>query len=424
MDILVPKNVFLRVEDKFVPKFVETDQDAPSNPTLLYKTLFEASYKTGRCTLPQSLLASLCKFSVRTLQYALKRLIELEYIRVEHHPGEYNTYVLLLSDRVKRLLANTDLIDRGGWYERPEESVQPAAPSPLEVAEARIAELERKLCALQEKVLEILQDATPLHHEQPTHAIPLQSLHHEGYASSAHPSYKEDKKYKNISPLSPLPETPAISQTVTPPDAHQGRGDSFPVSSKNYAAMLQAFERLWAVWPVKQDRHRSLRVFCSLARSGRLPSLAALLAAIQNMSANDDRWQRGYLPNLVNWLQGRRWNDAPVCRARTQPEPAAPAARPDAKRECKIVTPLPASEPLPELSPAMESTVQNLCSIWPTPSHTPVRAFFRSFLAKNTLDTSALLAAARAHMAEAGAASGSLLRWLMSHQWEQRSCAA
>lgn len=387
MDILVPKNVFLRVEDKFVPQFIENDQDAPSSPTLLYRKLFHASYKTGKCTLPQSQLAAQCKFSVRTLQYAQKRLIELEYIRVEHHPGGYNTYVLLLSNRVKRLLAGIDLIDRSDWYERPEEPVQPTAPSASEA------------------------DRTP-----------PQSLQ-DGCANSADSSYKEDKKDKNSSPLSPLPETPAISQTVTPPDAHQGRGDSFPVSSKNYAAMLQAFERLWAVWPVKQDRHRSLRVFCSLARSRRLPSLAALLAAIQNMSANDDRWQRGYLPNLVNWLQGRRWNDAPVCRARTQPEPAAPAARPDAKRECKIVTPLPASEPLPELSPAMESTVQNLCSIWPTPSHTPVRAFFRSLLAKN-LDTSALLAAAHAHMAEAGAASGSLLRWLMSHQWEQRSCAA
>ncbi|GAB1253102.1 hypothetical protein [Desulfovibrio falkowii] len=390
MDILVPKNVFLRVEDKFVPQFIENDQDTPSSPTLLYRKLFHASYKTGKCTLPQSQLAAQCKFSVRTLQYAQKRLIELEYIRVEHHPGGYNTYVLLLSDRVKRLLAGIDLIDRSDWYERPEEPVQPTAPSASEA------------------------DRTP-----------PQSLQG-GCANSADSSYKEDKKDKNSSPLSPLPETPAISQTVTPPDAHQGRGDSFPVSSKNYAAMLQAFERLWAVWPVKQDRHRSLRVFCSLARSGRLPSLAVLLAAIQNMSANDDRWRRGYLPNLVNWLQGQRWNDEPIRRSSAHAEPAAPSARPDANKERKVFPPFPASAPLPELSPAMESTVQNLCSIWPAPSHTPVRAFFRALQArKNTLDTSALLAAARAHLAEAGAASGSLLRWLMSRQWEeQRNRAA
>ena len=416
MDILVPKNVFLRVDDKSVPHFIDNDKAVRSSAALLYRKLFSLCAKTGKCTLPQKELAAK-NIAVRTVQYAQKKLEALEFIHIEHTPGACNTYVLLLSSRVKQLLASVDLIDRSGWYERPEKPAQPAMPSPLEAAEARIAELERKLRVLEE-------GAAPLHDDQPAHAIPPQKAQ-DGYASSAHSSYKEDKKYKNISPLSPLPETPAMPKAVTPPDAHHGRGDSFPVSSKNYAAMLQAFEQLWAIWPVKQDRHRSLRVFCSLARSGRLPSLAALLAAIQNMSANDDRWRRGYPPNLVNWLQGRRWNDEPIRRSSAHAEPAAPSARPDAKKEHKVL-PLPASAPLPELSPAMESTVQNLCSIWPAPSHTPVRAFFRALLArKNTLDTSALLAAARAHLAEAGAASGSLLRWLMSHQWdEQRNCAA
>lgn len=392
MDILVPKNVFLRVDDKSVPHFIDNDKAVRSSAALLYRKLFSLCAKTGKCTLPQKELAAE-NIAVRTVQYAQKKLEALEFIHIEHTPGACNTYVLLLSSRVKRLLASVDLIDRSGWYERPEKPAQPAMPSPL-------------------------------HDDQPAHAIPPQKAQ-DGYASSAHSSYKEDKKYKNIPPLSPLPETPAMPKAVTPPDAHHGRGDSFPVSSKNYAAMLQAFEQLWAIWPVKQDRHRSLRVFCSLARSGRLPSLAALLAAIQNMSANDDRWRRGYPPNLVNWLQGRRWNDEPIRRSSAHAEPAAPSARPDAKKEHKVL-PLPASAPLPELSPAMESTVQNLCSIWPAPSHTPVRAFFRALQArKNTLDTSALLAAARAHLAEAGAASGSLLRWLMSRQWdEQRNCAA
>ena len=417
MDILVPKNVFLRVKEKFQPSFIDNDKDVGANATLLYTKLFFEAYDTGNCTLPQKILKQMCKRCLRTIQYAQKQLVELELIRVEHTSGGCNTYMLLLSDRVKQLLASVDLIDQSGWYERPEKPTQPAMPSPLEVAEARIAELERKLRVLEE-------GAAPLHDDQPAHAIPPQKSQ-DGYASSAHSSYKEDKKYKNISPLSPLPETPAMPKSVTPPDAHHGRGDSFPVSSKNYAAMLQAFERLWAIWPVKQARHGALRVFCSLAKSGRLPSLAALLAAIQNMSANDDRWRRGYPPNLVNWLQGRRWNDEPIRRSSAHADPAAPSARPDAKKEHKVL-PLPASAPLPELSPAMESTVQNLCSIWPAPSHTPVRAFFRALLArKNTLDTSALLAAARAHLAEAGAASGSLLRWLMSHQWdEQRNCAA
>ena len=39
MNILIPKNVFLRVEDKFVPGFIDSDQAVASSPTLLYKKL-------------------------------------------------------------------------------------------------------------------------------------------------------------------------------------------------------------------------------------------------------------------------------------------------------------------------------------------------------------------------------------------------
>lgn len=45
-------------------------------------------------------------------------------------------------------------------------------PSPLEAAEARIAELERKLRAALQKELEFLAGYHPLHDEQPTYAIP------------------------------------------------------------------------------------------------------------------------------------------------------------------------------------------------------------------------------------------------------------
>ena len=82
MNILVPKNVFLRVEDKFVPSFIDSDQAVATSPTLLYKKLFAECYATGKCRLPQKFLAGQCKFSVRTLQYAQVRLVELGYIHV------------------------------------------------------------------------------------------------------------------------------------------------------------------------------------------------------------------------------------------------------------------------------------------------------------------------------------------------------
>ena len=147
MNILIPKNVFLRVEDKFVPGFIDSDQAVASSPTLLYKKLFAECYATGKCRLPQKHLAGQCKFSVRTLQYAQARLVELGYIYVEHTPGECSSYTLLLSDRVKKLLVTEDLIDQSG---KPSRQVQ----------------------------------------------APPQNLQR-GCANSAHPSYKEDKKKKS-----------------------------------------------------------------------------------------------------------------------------------------------------------------------------------------------------------------------------------
>lgn len=152
MNILVPKNVFLRVEDKFVPSFIDSDQAVATSPTLLYRKLFAECYATGKCRLPQKFLAGQCKFSVRTLQYAQARLVELGYIHVEHTPGECSSYILLLSDRVKKLLVADDLIDQ-----------------------------RRK--------------------SVPQIQTPPQNLRG-GCAKPAHPSYKEDKREKS-SPLSP-----------------------------------------------------------------------------------------------------------------------------------------------------------------------------------------------------------------------------
>lgn len=154
MNILVPKNVFLRVEDKFVPSFIDSDQAVATSPTLLYKKLFAECYATGKCRLPQKFLAGQCKFSVRTLQYAQVHLVELGYIHVEHTPGECSSYILLLSDRVRKLLVADDLID----------------PRRKSVSQIQ---------------------------------TPPQNLRG-GYAKPAHPSYKEDKREKSSPPFPPL----------------------------------------------------------------------------------------------------------------------------------------------------------------------------------------------------------------------------
>ena len=275
MNILIPKNVFLRVEDKFVPGFIDSDQAVATSPTLLYRKLFAECYATGKCRLPQKYLAGQCKFSVRTLQYAQTRLVELGYIHVEHTPGECSSYILLLSDRVKKLLVDYDLLDRSEWYPRP-------AKTPPQNLQGR-------------------------------------------YAKAAEPSYKEDKKEKSA-PLSPhapascksapSARKPFPSTTPVPNPQAGGWGDSFskgkkPGKASGFQTANTLFERFFAAYPRKDAKEPARAVWHQLWRRGALPALDRLLAALDRFRASTG-WikEHGrFVPYLVNWLRGRRWAD-------------------------------------------------------------------------------------------------------------------
>lgn len=296
MKILIPKNVFLRVKDKFVPSFIDSDQAVAASPTLLYRKLFAECYATGKCKLPQKHLAGQCKFSVRTLQYAQARLVELGYIHVEHTPGECSFYILLLSDRVKKLLSTEDLIDQTGKPSRPVQT-------------------------------------------------PPQNLQG-GCATPAHPSYKEDKKNKR-SPLSP--HSPASRETTpsartpfpstAPVTASQagGWGDSFPRKKRqgNTSAFQTAnalFERLYAAYPRKEAKESARAVWHQLWRRGALPGIELLLSALERFRAST-AWNREhgrFVPHLANWIRGRRWEDeADVSLASSSGVHVAPPASPE-----------------------------------------------------------------------------------------------
>lgn len=301
MNILVPKNVFLRVEDKFVPSFIDSDQAVPTSPTLLYRKLFAECYATGKCRLPQKFLAGQCKFSVRTLQYAQARLVELGYIHVEHTPGECSSYILLLSDRVKKLLVADDLIDQ---------------------------------CSK----------------SVPQIQTPPQNLRG-GCAKPAHPSYKEDKREKS-SPLSPhapanresTPSTrkPFPSTMPVPNPQAGGWGDSSSgKKQKSNASAFQtanaAFERFYAAYPRKEAKEPARAVWHQLWRHGALPALDLLLSALDRFRASTT-WNREhgrFVPHLVNWLRGRRWLDeAPEASASSVSEPAITPQKAEQVRRC------------------------------------------------------------------------------------------
>ena len=350
MNILIPKNVFLRVEDKFVPGFIDSDQAVATSPTLLYRKLFAECYATGKCRLPQKYLAGQCKFSVRTLQYAQTRLVELGYIHVEHTPGECSSYILLLSDRVKKLLVDYDLLDRSEWYPRP-------AKTPPQNLQGR-------------------------------------------YAKAAEPSYKEDKKEKSA-PLSPhapascksapSARKPFPSTTPVPNPQAGGWGDSFskgkkPGKASGFQTANTLFERFFAAYPRKEAREPARAVWHQLWRRGALPALDHLLAALDRFRASTG-WikEHGrFVPYLVNWLRGRRWADeagapgASSSGAQSTPPSGTPSPTPDQQPIPRIAafTP-PAALETPEGKIFQKDyglAVTELHALWPTASRNSIRS--------------------------------------------------
>lgn len=321
MTTLVPQS-FLRVADKFYPRFIDMDREVGIGPSHLYTFLFGSCYHTGECSFPMETLAAVCKGSERTARNYIKILRQYGYIAVQRDwtsSNGRNVYRLLKSPRLMSLL-------KGLGY-----------------------------------------DSDSLFLPENRQNMPV------GAADSASPSYKEDKREEksNIPPLSPLPatsktppetvvsrtsraatscmEAPRTARGTHSPDV-VGRGDFLsrpkraetpegrPLCARAMAdskasgagrkrsmtgtiagnaasASLPAlFDRLWQAWPVKQGRLMAERIFCSLARAGRLPGIDALLGVVERNRCEDSRWQRGYVPLLSNWLRGERWNDEPFRR--------------------------------------------------------------------------------------------------------------
>lgn len=402
MDILVPKNIFLRVKDKFVPDFIEKDKAVASSPTVVYKKLFVACSDTGKSQLPQKYLSAQCKFSVRTLQYALHRLADLGYIYIEHEAGGCNTYVLLLSEHVKQQLEGYDLIDRSDWYPRPEqactEKISPEQP-----------------CAD--------EPADPV-------AIALQDVQG-GYAKVAPPSYNVDKNNKKKTPPTPSPTPQPFRGGSSASSEGTGGGDSVsftPKKSPTKAAhrpnLHNEFKKLWDAWPVKNDLARARRTFFSLAKTGELPTISTLLASMEKFKAEDSRWKNGYVKWLSNWLRGHCWAEQPLVRptrktpqadsisaAQTEEKPLAPNI---ARQLQHIAACLQAPAPAPsEPAPWITQAVDELCKLWPLgAARVPIQAFFKyRFSANNSCNFTQLFSKAQGYLQEAGQPMA-LLNWL------------
>lgn len=291
---------FLRVADKFFSEFILYDHAVGTTARLLYATLFRYA-KNGVCQLPQDMLGRFCDCCPRSIQTHLRMLSALQYIRIEPRSNGRNAYRLLLSERARFFIAQaaSDLINVDGNDQGEEFS--------------------------------------------PEHAKNLR-MGGENFSPSI-----RNKKSINT-PLSPLPTQsrenassrkpfPAIAGRPLP--ASEGGGDSFSFGKKRrngispFRAADALFERFYAAYPRKEAKEPARAAWHQLWRRGALPALETLLAGLDRfrVSASWNREDSRFVPQLVNWLRGRRWlDDAPAALATPS---AAPAGTPEKAQEVR-----------------------------------------------------------------------------------------
>ena len=113
----------------------------------------------------------------------------------------------------------------------------------------------------------------------------------------------KQRKERN-SPLSPH----AAGETTSAPVRRTCKAPA----AGGVSSSLSDFERVWSLYPKKEAKGFARIAWLKLLRSGQLPPLPELYAAIHHF-ADSKSWQREqgrFVPQLGNWLRGQRWLDA------------------------------------------------------------------------------------------------------------------
>lgn len=136
---------------------------------------------------------------------------------------------------------------------------------------------------------------------------------------------KKKKKKRNTS-IPPLPPSASAKASCA---AHASR-----IKSRGGGDFLSAnsiFERLWQAYPRKEAKELARAAWHRLWRYRQLPALDVLLAALDRFRASTV-WLKEhgrFIPQLVNWLKGQRWQDA---------APDVAAYTPEEKAEKRLTT--------------------------------------------------------------------------------------
>ena len=83
----------------------------------------------------------------------------------------------------------------------------------------------------------------------------------------------------------------------------------------------------YQVYPVQQGQEAAWREWMRLHGNGTLPDVYAVRDAILILAQEDSRWQRGKVPNMAKWLNGKGWQDKPFVEPAQSVRDGPPVAR-------------------------------------------------------------------------------------------------
>lgn len=147
----------------------------------------------------------------------------------------------------------------------------------------------------------------------------------QGSNFDTNPNLKNKKK--EYTP--PLP--PAITPAIAPVARDVSSLSEAKIISQDRVAAEKAFGEVWSAYPRPPrfvSRDKAWREWWKLWRQGALPDLKSVLCAIGLNAKHNPAWSLGnengrYIPNLENWLAGKRWKDDIPCPSQPLSAPSA-----------------------------------------------------------------------------------------------------
>lgn len=158
--------------------------------------------------------------------------------------------------------------------------------------------------------------------------LPIRRQSNFGYPQTNFGYRKESKE--NLDKYPPLPP----KSCATPSRAAYAR---IKRDGGDFLSANSIFERFWSAYPRQEAKELARSAWHRLWRCGALPALDALLAALERFraSASWNREHGRFVPQLVNWLRGRRWLDeAPEAPASPEAEPAMTPGKGEQVQRC------------------------------------------------------------------------------------------